>query len=147
LRWLLRWIRRCYPSSQGLAAGAAIVVLCALVSPDARLRLASFGCAALGVGLAVWLARTAGTRPKVSWPLAALFAATLVVLSIYAAYLVLVSRDLTIADFMTYRGIAMMVARLADAGNWPLLLGATVQSVTQDYSWAPGLVPGFLLAR
>jgi hypothetical protein len=51
-----------------------------------------------------------------------------------------------IADFMNYRGIAMMVARLADAGNWPLLLGAAVQSVTQDYSWAPGLVPGLLLA-
>ena len=48
-----------------------------------------------------------------------------------------------IADFMTYRGIAMMVARLVDAGNWPLLLGAAVQSITQDYSWAPALVPGF----
>jgi hypothetical protein len=47
---------------------------------------------------------------------------------------------------MTYRGIAMMVARLADAGDWPLLLGAAVQSVTHDYSWAPGLVPGLLLA-
>ena len=51
-----------------------------------------------------------------------------------------------IADFMTYRGIAMMVARLIDAGNWPLLLGAAVQSITQDYSWAPALIPGFLLA-
>ena len=51
-----------------------------------------------------------------------------------------------IADFMTYRGIAMMVARLVDAGDWPLLLGAAVQSITQDYSWAPALVPGFLLA-
>ena len=60
--------------------------------------------------------------------------------------LVLVSRDLMIADFMTYRGIAMMVARLIDAGNWPLLLGAAVQSITQDYSWAAALAPGFLLA-
>ena len=51
-----------------------------------------------------------------------------------------------IADFMTYRGIAMMVARLADAGNWPLLLSAAVQSITQDYSWAPAFVPGLLLA-
>jgi hypothetical protein len=40
----------------------------------------------------------------------------------------------------------MMVARLVDARNWPLLLSAGVQSITQDYSWAPGLVPGFLLA-
>jgi hypothetical protein len=47
---------------------------------------------------------------------------------------------------MTYRDIAMMVARLLDAGNWPLLLTAGVESITQDYSWAPGLVPGLLLA-
>jgi hypothetical protein len=39
-----------------------------------------------------------------------------------------------------------MVARLIDAGNWPLALTAGVQSITQDYSWAPGLVPGLLLA-
>ena len=51
-----------------------------------------------------------------------------------------------IADFMTYRGIAIMVARLADARNWPMLLSAAVQSITQDYSWAPGLIPGLLLA-
>ena len=76
----------------------------------------------------------------------ALFAVTLALLSVYATYLVLASRDLMIADFMTYRGIAMMVARLVDAGNWPLLLNAAVQSITQDYSWAPGLVPGLLLA-
>ena len=128
--------------TSAVAAGAAIVVLCALVSPDARLSLASFASVAFGVGLAVWLARTARVRPRVSWPLAALFAVTLALLSAYAAYLVLASRDLMIADFMTYRGIAMVVARLIDAGNWPLLLSATVQSVTQDYSWAPALVPG-----
>ena len=128
------------------AAGAAIVVLCALVSPDARLSLASFASVAFGVGLAVWLARTARVRPRVSWPLAALFAVTLALISAYAAYLVLASRDLMIADFMTYRGIAMVVARLIDAGNWPLLLSATAQSVTQDYSWAPAFVPGLLLA-
>jgi hypothetical protein len=132
--------------TKAVVAGVAIVVLCALATPDARLRLASFASAAFGVGLAWWLVRTAGGRPKVSWPPAALFALTLALLSAYAAYLVLVSRDLMIADFMTYRGIAMMVARLADAGDWPLLLGATLQSVTQDYSWAPALVPGFLLA-
>jgi hypothetical protein len=132
--------------TSAVAAATGLVVLAALVSPDARLSLASFASAAFGVGLAGWLARTARVRPRVSWPLAALFAVTLALLSAYAAYLVLVSRDLMIADFMTYRGIAMVVARLADAGNWPLLLSAAVQSVTQDYSWAPGLVPGLLLA-
>ncbi len=129
-----------------VVVSAAIVVLCAFVSPDARLRLASFASAAFGVGLAVWLARTARKRLDVSLPLAALFAVTLVVLSAYAAYLVLVSRDLMIVDFMTYRDVAMMVARLVDARDWPLLLGASVQSITQDYSWAPGLAPGALLA-
>jgi hypothetical protein len=132
--------------TNAVGAGAPIVIVCALVTPDARLSLASFASVALGVGLAVWLARTAGARPKVSWPLAALFAVTLALLSAYAVYLVLASRDLMIADFMTYRGIAMVVARLADAGNWPGLLSATVQSVTQDYSWAPAFVPGVLLA-
>ena len=132
--------------TSAVAAAAGLVVLCALVGPDARLGLASFASAAFGVGLAVWLARTAGVRPKVTWPLAALFAVTLALLSAYAATLVLVSRDLMIADFMTYRGIAMIVARLADSGSWPLLLSATLQSVTQDYSWAPALAPGVLLA-
>ena len=132
--------------TSAVAAGAAIVVLCTLASQDARLGLVSFASAAFGVGLAGWLARNARVRLKVSRPFAALFAVTLALLSAYATYLVLVSRDLMIADFMTYRGIAMMIARLAGAGNWPVLLSATVQSVTQDYSWAPGLVPGFLLA-
>ena len=67
-------------------------------------------------------------------------------LSAYAAYLVLVSRDLMIADFMTYRGISIMVARLADAGQWPLLLSAAAQSIAQDYAWVPALVPGLALA-
>ena len=132
--------------TQAVTAGVALIVLGAFVEPEARLRLMSLASAAFGAGLAMWLARSAGARLKFSWPLAALFAATLVVLSAYAAYLLLASRDLMIADFMTYRGIAMMVARLADAGNWPLLISAAVQSITQDYSWAPALVPGLLMA-
>jgi hypothetical protein len=132
--------------TRAVAAGVAIVGLCTLVTPDARLRVTSFASAALGVGLALWLLRTARARPKALWPFVALFAVTLALMSAYAAYLVLVSRDLMIADFMTYRGIAMMVARLIDTGDWSLLLGASVQSITQDYSWAPALVPGFLLA-
>ncbi len=132
--------------TSAVAGATGLVVLCALVGPDARLSLASFASAAFGIGLVGWLARTARVRPRASWPLAALFAVTLALLSAYAVYLVLVSRDLMIADFMTYRGVAMMVARLADAGNWPLLLSAALQSITLDYSWAPGLVPGLLLA-
>jgi len=132
--------------TSAVAAGAGLVVLCALASPDARLNLVSFASAAFGVGIALWLVRAAGARLKLSWPLAALFAVTLAVLCAYGAILVAVSRDLMIADFMTYRGIAMMVARLVDARNWPLLLSASVQSITQDYSWGPALAPGLLLA-
>ncbi len=129
-----------------LAASVAFVVASAFMTPELRLRLMSLASAAFGVGLAVWLARTSGTRPVISWLFVALFAATLAVLSAYSAYLVLVSRDLMIADFMTYRGIAMMVARLIDAHDWLLLLNASVQSITQDYSWGPALVPGLALA-
>jgi hypothetical protein len=132
--------------TKALAASVGLIVLGALADHETRLRLASFASAAFGVGLALWLARTAPRRPRVSWSLAALFAIALALLSAYAAFLVLASRDLMIADFMTYRGIAIMVARLADARNWPLLLGAAVQSITQDYSWAPALVPGLVLA-
>jgi hypothetical protein len=132
--------------AKAVAAGAAVLALCALLGPEPRLMLLSFASAAFGLGLGVWLARTARRRPRLSWPLAALFAVTLMILSAYAAYLVLTSRDLMIADFMTYRGIAMMVARLIDAGNAPLLLSAAVQSITQDYSWSPALAPGLLLA-
>jgi hypothetical protein len=132
--------------TQAIAAGVALILLGALADHETRLRLASFASAAFGVGLAIWLTRTARSRPRVSWPLAGLFAVTLALFCAYAAFLVLASRDLMIADFMTYRGIAIMVARLADARNWPLLMTAVVQSITQDYSWAPGLIPGLLLA-
>ena len=132
--------------TQAVTAGVALIVLGAFVEPEARLRLMSFASAAFGVGLAAWLARSAGARLKFSRPLAALFAVVLACLAAYGAYIVLASHDLMIADFMTYRGIAMMVARLADAGNWPLLISAAAQSITQDYSWAPALVPGLLMA-
>ena len=132
--------------TQAVTAGVALIVLGAFVEPEARLRFMSFASAAFGVGLAAWLARSAGARLKFSRPLAALFAVVLACLAAYGAYIVLASHDLMIADFMTYRGIAMMVARLADAGNWPLLISAAAQSITQDYSWAPALVPGLLMA-
>jgi hypothetical protein len=129
-----------------VAAGVGLLVLSALVEPEEKVRLASLASAAFGLGLAVWLVRRARKRPSVSLVLVALFTAALACLTAYAAYLVLASRDLMIADFMTYRSISIMVARLADTGDWPLLLGAAVQSITQDYSWAPGLVPGLVLA-
>ena len=132
--------------ARAILAGVGLTALGALADPEARLWLFSFASAGFGVGLAFWLARGARRRARVSLGMAALFAAALAGLSAYAAILVLASRDLMIADFMTYRGIALMVARLADAGKWPLLMSAAVESVTQNYSWAPALVPGLMLA-
>ena len=130
----------------GALAGVGLIVLAALAGPEAALGLASFASLAFAVGLAVWLARTARRRPRLSLRRTALYAATLAGLCAYAAYLVLVSRDLMIAHFMTYRGVSVMVARLADAGNWPLLFSAVAQSITQDYAWGPAVIPGLALA-
>jgi hypothetical protein len=130
----------------GALAGAGLIVFAALSGPEAALGLTSFASMAFGIGLAAWLARTASRGPRLSLRLAALYAAALAGLCAYAAYLVLVSRDLMIADFMTYRGVSVMVARLADAGNWPLLFSAAAQSITQDYAWGPAVIPGLALA-
>ena len=48
--------------TRALAAGVGLLVLCALVGPEPRLTLVSFASAAFGVGLAVWLARSARIR-------------------------------------------------------------------------------------
>ena len=132
--------------TRGVLAGSGLLVLGAFADSETRLRLFSLASVAFGAALVLWLARTAQKRPHVSLRLAAMYAATLAVLSAYAIYLVLVSRDLMIADFMTYRSISIMIARLADAGNWPLLMSAAAQSITQDYAWGPALIPGLALA-
>ena len=132
--------------AHGVLAGVGFIVLGALAEPEARLRLFSFASPALAVWLALVFARAARKPPRMSLGLVALYAAALAGLCAYAAALVLISRDLMIADFMTYRGISVMIARLADAGNWPLLASAAAQSITQDYAWGPALVPGVLLA-
>ncbi len=127
-------------------AGAAVAALGALAGPQARLRLFSLAMAALMAALAVWLVRAAPRKFRVAPGGAGLYAATLAALCAYAVFIVIVSRDLMIADFMTYRNISTMVARLADAGHWPLLCFAAVESIAQDYSWAPALAPGLALA-
>ena len=133
--------------TQGALAAAGLVLSGALVgSQEARLRLFSLAMIFAVAGLTIWLAR-AGTRlPNVSLSVAALYLATLATLSAYAAYLVLASRDLMIADFMTYRGVAVMIARLLLSGDWALFAIAGVESIARDYSWLPALVPGLALA-
>jgi hypothetical protein len=127
--------------------GAALALFAAFLdSPEARLRLFGFATAGLAGALALWLFRMAPRRPRPSIGLAALYAAAAAALCAYAVSIVVVSRDLMIADFMTYRGVSIAVARLAHAGDWPLLATAVVESMAQDYSWAPALAPGLLLA-
>jgi hypothetical protein len=132
--------------THGVLAAVGVIVLGAFVEPETKVRLISFTSLAFGVGIALWLARAEGKRSRWSLSLAALYAAALAGLCVYSAALVLISRDLMTADFMTYRGISIMIARLADAGNWLLLVSAAAQSITQDYAWGPALVPGLLLA-
>ena len=133
--------------TQGALAAAGLVLSGALVgSQEARLRLFSLAMIFAVAGLTIWLAR-AGTRlPNASLSVAALYLATLATLSAYAAYLVLASRDLMIADFMTYRGVAVMIARLLLSGDWALFAIAGVESIARDYSWLPALAPGLALA-
>ena len=132
--------------TRGVLAGSSLLVLGAFADSETRLRVFSFASVAFGAALVLWLARTAPKWPRVPLRLTLIYAAALVGLSAYGAYLVTVSRDLMIADFITYRGIAIMVARLADSGNWPLLASAAAQSITQDYAWGPALLPGLALA-
>jgi hypothetical protein len=132
--------------AQAEVAGTGLLLFGALVGPDERLTYFSLLTAVLGVALAFWLIRTTRNRRKTSLGSAALFASVLLFLAAYSAYLVLASRDLMIADFMNYRGVSITVARLARAGDWPLLLRAAAESIVQDYSWAPALAPGLTLA-
>jgi hypothetical protein len=88
---------------KALAAGVGLFVLCALVAPELRLALASSASAALGAEVRCGSVRR---RARVAY---------------LPTYLVPASRDLMVADVMTYRRIARMVARPADAGAWPIL--------------------------
>jgi hypothetical protein len=128
-----------------LGAGLAIVGGL-MASDEARLQLFSLAMVALVAALTVWLVANARNRVRLSLGGVARFAATVVALSAYSSYLVLASRDLMIADFMTYRSVAIAIAKMADAGNLTLLLTAALESIAQDYSWAPALAPGLVLA-
>ena len=109
----------------------------------------AFGLAALGLfGFATYkLAVQARWRlgapvvPALAW-LATLLAA----LAAYNIYFVLASRDLMIADFMFYRKVSIAVASLIDSGRLLVLILDLAASMKEDYSWAPGLAPGLVMA-
>jgi hypothetical protein len=51
-----------------------------------------------------------------------------------------------IADFIFYRQVSIAVATLLDSGRWPQVIAALVVSMKDDYSWAPALAPGMVMA-
>ena len=135
---------------------AAAFALGALIAYGAALRPgapdtleAAFGVGALGLagsaayGLA--MSRRRPTRPLArGW--VALGAALIGALALYFVAYVVASRDLMIADFIFYRQVSIAVATLLDAGRWPQLIAAIVVSMKDDYSWAPALAPGAVMA-
>ncbi len=133
--------------ARSASLGTGLVLLGQIPETDEeRLRLFGFAMVAMAALLATWLARSARGPARLSADAAALFGATLAALSAYSAYMVIASRDLMIADFMTYRSISIAVARLIDARELPLLVVATLESIARDYSWLPALAPGLALA-
>ena len=73
-------------------------------------------------------------------------AALLAALAAFNAFYVIVSQDLMIADYMFYRVVSIAVGTLLREGNVAALAVSLAQSMAQDYSWAPALVPGAALA-
>ncbi len=120
-------------ASLGLAASAAY-----RLSRSSLLPLTGEGAATRGniaMRSRIWLGRYAP------------FGAALVgALALYFVVYVRTSRDLMIADFIFYRQVSIAVATLLDAGRWPQLIAALVVSMKDDYSWAPALAPGVVMA-
>src|SRR5271154_4359470 len=112
-----------------------------------RLELA-FGLAALGLfGFAAYdLARRGHWRLGAPGPALVFLATLLATLAIYNVYYVQASRDLMIADFMFYRKVSIAVASLIDSGRILALIADLVGSMKEDYSWAPALAPGLVMA-
>jgi hypothetical protein len=113
--------------SQAAVIGAALTLGGAFI-PGADQRALYFGLAMamLMGGLAYSLARSARRPMRVSGAALALFVATAAALAAYSAYLVIVSRDLEIADFMNYRNQAIALAALLDRRQFALAIAAIV---------------------
>ena len=132
---------------QAAIVGAALTFGGAFIA-DADTRALYFGLAmAMLMGGLVYALARSGKRPlRPSRATLALFAAAAAVFSAYGAYLVIVSRDLEIADFMNYRNQSIAVATMLDGRRFALLIATIVGSVRQDYSWFPAVVPGAVMA-
>lgn len=135
---LANWTRLCFGAGALAAAAAASGLSGDKLSP-------AFGLVALG-GLA-WLGWSA--FPRLRAPSGAATAAALVLMvaiALYSTYYVVASRDLMIADFMTYRLISIAIATLIDRGQIVPLLLYVAGSLKNDYAWIAGMLPGLALA-
>jgi hypothetical protein len=131
-----------------LGAVLCLVALAATLAPaDAGALESACGVLALAVAgaIALWLARTTTRRSANPAAIAAAVAATAAI-GFYALVYVVASRDLMIADFVRYRELSVAVASFAQSGRWPELIGAFLASIQDDYSWAPALAPGLVMA-
>lgn len=131
-----------------LAAVLAFVALAAAFAPaDPRALELACGLLALAFAGAVafWLARTT-TRRLPNRAAIAVAVAAAAAIGVYALIYVVASRDLMIADFIRYREFSVAVAALAQSGRWQALAATFLASMQDDYSWAPALAPGLVMA-
>ncbi len=136
-----------YAAAFGL--GALAVLAAALPPGDPGGWEAPFGVGALGLaaGVAYGLAKVARSRGRIpSLAILALAGLSIAALGLYFVYYVVASRDLMIADFIYYRQVSIAVSTLIDAGRWRELAAAFVASMKDDYSLAPALAPGAVMA-
>jgi hypothetical protein len=134
--------------SAAVAAALCLAALAAELSPaDAGALEPACGVLALALAgaIALWLAQTT-TRRSPSPAMIASAAAAVAAIGVYALIYVVASRDLMIADFVRYRELSVAVASLARSGRWQELIAAFVASIPDDYSWAPALAPGLVMA-
>ena len=134
--------------SAAVAAALCLAALAAALAPaDGSALEPACGLLALALagGVAVWLTQTM-TRRSPSPAAIATAVAAAAAIGAYALIYVVASRDLMIADFVRYRELSVAVASLAQSGRWPELIAAFLASIPDDYSWAPALAPGLVMA-
>jgi hypothetical protein len=131
------------------ALGALLVGAAAASGLGADRLEPAFGLAALGLSGFATYKLAVQARWRLATPLVpalALLATLLAALAAYNIYYVQASRDLMIADFMFYRKASIAVASLLDSGRALVLILDLAASMKEDYSWAPGLAPGLVMA-
>jgi len=128
-----------------VVALAALSVGLAPADPDPLALAAEVAALVLAGATAAWLVHRGGlAAPR---PAAITVAAlAIAALGAYGAIYIAVSRDLMFADFIRYREVSITIASIARAGRWFEMIGGLLRSMQDDYSWAPALIPGFVLA-